>query len=699
MNRIFTWEDLNHLLSATEEAYHAVQHYHQEKQVMLMGMYCQVMAHLAQKRTETLGVSMMDEAAMMSLLSKDTDPVPTCAYHALMCFIHFIEGRYDQAIAQDTKARPHYWSLEVLGLVYIHYRAWATLAEFAAVKPGSDLRRVKKKVAPLLKLFKDVAKANPSSYSWIDYLCQAELARLEGRNGDALKFYQRANLAAGESQFLAGQAVAHERSARYYLGRGDRIAGTALLREARHFYSDWGAIAKVKLLDEEFPAVKQAEILKTQQASVTTTSTMNLGEGLDLESICRACQSISRELSLENLIQILAKITLESAGARRGLIFLMDDDNWHCHIEANLVEGFNADLTTRELAGLGDQIATSVVNFVKRSRTPVTLDNAATSTYSRDPYIVRTQCLSIACIPIESRGEMLGILYLENELTSAAFTPGRMRTLSLLAAQGAISIRNVQYLADAKDKVRLEDQLRAAQAVQNALLPGVANIPGYAISTHYTSADETGGDWYGYQYDEARGRLYVQIGDVTGHGVPSALVTGAACGAILSAYELLSKGNQDDEESCLESLVIAANCAVSSAGVKSGRWMTMAFVMIDIKTGSALYANAGHLPVYLRHGDVLKSVIRPSDPLGALKKIEFARFQMEPGDILFMMTDGLIENGGQRPEKRMRELRKIIINAGDEGELKEKVNKNYDDNMKGLKPGDDCTFLALRRSA
>jgi serine phosphatase RsbU (regulator of sigma subunit) len=234
----------------------------------------------------------------------------------------------------------------------------------------------------------------------------------------------------------------------------------------------------------------------------------------------------------------------------------------------------------------------------------------------------------------------------------------------------------------------------AAHAVQTSLLPDSAEIPGFSLRSEYFSADETGGDWYGYQIDTANRRLYFQIGDVTGHGISSALVTGAVYGAISSAHALLPAMKGESDEAALELFVRAANSAVLGSGLKSGRWMTMAFIMIDLESGSALYHNAGHLPLFHKRGHEVKTLLNPGHPLGSVSQVNFQRFQFDPGDVLFMFTDGLVENS---PKFRQYELRKILARADHESEVIEAVKMAYLERLKGEKAGDDCTFVTLER--
>ena len=436
------------------------------------------------------------------------------------------------------------------------------------------------------------------------------------------------------------------------------------------------------------------------QSNLINTS-FNRSDDLDLASIVRACQAIAQEFSIDDLINTLAKITLETAGATRGLIFIKEGAQIRSQIEASYRRQFTATRQAQDMGAMGDSVSLAVLNYASRTRETVEIaDCGSGHQFNQDAYFSRTKARSLVCVPLQLQSDLMGLLYLENELAAKAFTSSRLKTLGLLAAQGAISIRNIRHATDMRERVRLEDQLKAAQAVQTALLPSPLEIPGVYISTSYIAADETGGDWYGYQFDAAHNRLFIQIGDVTGHGIPSALVTRAVAGAISAAHALFGQLPNPSDEQCLELLVRAANEAVAQCGLKSDLWMTMGFVVINLNTGAASYHNAGHLPLYLKSTDRVQRLHHVSSPLGIVDEVSFLKFDFKPGDLLLMVTDGLVENGTAEPgRRRFHELKKLVAAARDDQELKGLILHLYQQAMGPQKATDDCTMVALKRVA
>ena len=691
-------ENLDYLLETAPTTYFTLKRYRQEQMALYFGIYCLFLSELAKKPSGIPLPAITDDDAMQKVLEHQSDMVRN-GYHICRYMLFTILGRYKESAKEYEKAASFEWSTSWLGYGFVYNRTYASIALFASMTRKTFSRKATLSMRPFLNLVKLLAKRSPLYYGFSHHILGAEIASLRGQDALALREYQEARKWATESGILSVQALAFERSGRYSLTLGDQYSSLAYLRKARNLFAAAGSRAKVEMLEAEFSGLKSQEIAATTTKTKITKTYSNLGDALDIESICRACQAISSELTIESLIQSLAKITLEAAGARRGLILIKEGPILVSHISATLTSEFTADLRPRQLETLNEELAVSVVNLALRSQKTVVLDDAIHDPkFAGDPYIVKSQCASIACVPIENQGDVVGILYLENDLSKGVFNSGRMKTISLIAAQGAISIRNVQHLTTAKEKIRLEGQMRAAQAVQNALLPPKGSIPGVRISTAYISADETGGDWYGYYHEPTKDRLYAQIGDVTGHGVPAALVTGAVCGAISSAYDLLPTGAADSPERCLEVIVRAANRAVTTAGVRSDHLMTMAFLVIDLRTGEGLYHNAGHVPILLRSGNKVETLVARGNPLGLVDSVEVVRFSFNPGDLLLMITDGLLENGpSYKANRRRNEIKKILEHATNEEDLKELILQNYQHHLQSSRPQDDCSLLSIKR--
>jgi PAS domain S-box-containing protein len=232
--------------------------------------------------------------------------------------------------------------------------------------------------------------------------------------------------------------------------------------------------------------------------------------------------------------------------------------------------------------------------------------------------------------------------------------------------------------AQAEIRRRMELELEDAKAVQKALLPppgAETQFPNCEIARHYQSASETGGDWYGLYYTPDLQSLTIYMGDVTGHGLPSALLSGVVCGAvyssefthgILGARDPRTAGVHAVAEKQLRNLADVVNRIVLQTG-KGELLMTMAFMTVNLRTGQIAFLNAGHnMPYVVKNGSEVPAVsnlVSRGSRLGESPRPEFevVHAKLDPGDVVVLYTDGLVENQG--PDGRVfsvREMKQVL---------------------------------------
>ena len=281
-------------------------------------------------------------------------------------------------------------------------------------------------------------------------LVEAEKARVLGNNWQAEEFYEKAIQGAKKYEFIHEEALAYERASEFYFSLSREEIGKLYLRNAHHCYLRWGAKAKVKQLEEEYPQylLGITNQGKSNKLSTTISTSGTDGEVLDLATILKASQAISSEIDLENLLQKLIKIVIENAGAQKGCLILKQADQWV--IEAQRIAD-NDQVTVLQSIPI-DSVNTdndipilpiAIINYVARTQEPIVLNNAVSEgQFINDRYIIANQTKSILCTPLLNQGNLSGIVYLENNLTTDAFTPERIELLNILSAQAAISIDN-----------------------------------------------------------------------------------------------------------------------------------------------------------------------------------------------------------------------------------------------------------------
>ena len=159
-------------------------------------------------------------------------------------------------------------------------------------------------------------------------LVAAEMARISGKDIEAMKLYDQAIKSAEENEYIQNAAIGNELAARFYLANGFHTIAKAYIIEARYGYAKWGATAKVKDLDERYPHLlaKAREISNKESAKTNISITTGNPELLDLETVIKSSLALSGEIVLERLLDKLMKIAIENAGAQKGL-FVVRKEN------------------------------------------------------------------------------------------------------------------------------------------------------------------------------------------------------------------------------------------------------------------------------------------------------------------------------------------------------------------------------------
>jgi predicted ATPase/class 3 adenylate cyclase len=408
----------------------------------------------------------LDEARFLRFCEQHDLAMATCFYRILKAQALYLFGRPREALDATDEVAP------MLRFIVNHpnladHRLYQSLALAALWHGGtSDTALVLDRMRANLEQLRTWADGCPANYQAKRLMVEAELARITGDESAAATLYDQAIEAAHDAQFVHDEALANELAARFVMERRptSRI-GVMYLRDARYAYRMWGAHRKVEELETEFPQLL-AEYGDTHAAGATLAadaaalrpSTMRTGSAtLDLHTLLKASQTISGEVVLGRLLQRLMDILIENAGAQRGLFLLERGGELYIEAEGSVVSDDVAVLMSIPIdspAG-SSRIPQGVVHFAARTREAVVVDDAQLDErFLADPYVQKHETRSILCQPILHQGRLIGMVYLENNLTNAAFTPERAQLLALLSGQIAVSIQNAELVENLEEKVR-----------------------------------------------------------------------------------------------------------------------------------------------------------------------------------------------------------------------------------------------------
>jgi PAS domain S-box-containing protein len=334
----------------------------------------------------------------------------------------------------------------ITSYLYPWYESLLYLALWEDALP-KDRRKWWTRIRSNQKKSKKWTKFAPENHQHKYLLVEAECARVRGESGRARELYDEAILLARRNQYLNEEALAYELAGRFYVARGINELAQLYLAGAHRTYKAWGAWAKVKHMEEKYAEYINITPERSDPSSTTSRDSIS-SEGtanIDFSSVLKASQALSGEIILNKLLASLLEIVIENAGAERGWLLQEQASGWV--IEAQGSPGKVEVLPEMRVNPL--TLPVSILSYVARTQENLVLDDARQSgQFTRDPYILASKPKSILCLPLVNQGQLAGLLYLENNLTTNAFTPERLAVIGVLAAQAAISIDNAKLYSD-----------------------------------------------------------------------------------------------------------------------------------------------------------------------------------------------------------------------------------------------------------
>ena len=249
--------------------------------------------------------------------------------------------------------------------------------------------------------------------------------------------------------------------------------------------------------------------------------------------------------------------------------------------------------------------------------------------------------------PLISQGELIGVLNMGPRRSDQGYSSDDGRLINNLAIRAAPALRVAQLVHqqqfEARRRERIEQELRVARLVQETLLPkDVPSIPGWELATHWQPAREMSGDFYDF-LPFPDGRLGLIIGDVSGKGMPAALVMAITQSILRATAE--RTGSPADVLEQANKLILPH--------IPANMFATCLYMILDPATGCLQFANAGHNLPILQTDRGLVEPRATGMPLGLLPGMTYDQndVQLTPGNRLLMYTDGLVE--AHSPQREM----------------------------------------------
>ncbi|MCD9021985.1 AAA family ATPase [Cohnella silvisoli] len=364
-------------------------------------------------------------------------------YYTCKLEVYYLYGRSSEAVAFAEQSKKLYASL-MLSVTQRHcfYHALAITAVYPSA-PNDERRNYRKELNQLLAQMKKWKKLVPESSLSKYRIMSAEWARLEGKHSKAAKLYDQAIEWAQETGYPQDEAVANELAAKMFLSLNNNQMAENYLRNACKAYFRWGANGKVRSLQERYPILRTLSFEELDEsensdgsaekeiAAMDSRLHNGLDNELDMDTLRQASQIGSKGTDETELLEVFLHLAIHHVGAEKGFVLLGKEGKWVVEAEKDI------NRNRERTVDIEDSYSTAVVQFVMRTRESVVLGEARQSIFAADPHIQRKRPKSILCLPIRYPDNRNGVLYLENNLTSDAFTADRLEVLEMVFSRMA----------------------------------------------------------------------------------------------------------------------------------------------------------------------------------------------------------------------------------------------------------------------
>ncbi len=673
-----------------------------------------------------------DEFQCLQMWNENGFMTGVAPYNIFKAQILFFYGDYENALEKirtSDKILVFLSGVPSQGEHYLYYSLILTaLYSTATNSQQQEYGEILKLNQQKMKIWADNC---PENFLHKYLLVEAEIARISGKEIELTwGLYDRAIASAHENEYIQNEALGNELAAQFWLGKGKEEIAKLYMKKAHYGYQLWGAKRKVEDLEQKYPQLLPKKSAKKQSdfsttATGTASSTTGGSSDLDFATAIKASQVIAGEIALDKLLAKLMTILLENSGAQKGFLVLSDQEKLTIEARGEVDKEQVQVLQSLAVEG-SESLPVGMLQYVARTQEDVVLSNATNEgVFTKEPYIIKNQPKSVLCAPIINQGKLIGILYLENNLTTGAFTPERLEVLKILSSQAAISIENARLYQNLEDKVqertaqlaeanqeistlnqklkaenvRMSAELDIVKQLQQMVLPKQSEleaIEGLEIAGFMEPADEVGGDYYDVLQQD--GQVKISIGDVTGHGLESGVLMIMA----QTAVRTLQKMNETDPVKFLDVL----NQTLYDNLQRMDCPKNMSLAILDY-AGGVLKLSGQHEEMIVVRADGKLECIDTMDlgfPIGLEAEIgEFIaqeEVQLNPGDVVVLYTDGIPEAFDiNKAQYGLERLWQVVVENRQRSaqEIREAVINDVRQYIGTQKVFDDITLVVMKQ--
>lgn len=351
-----------------------------------------------------------------------------------------------------------------------------------------------------------------------------------------------------------------------------------------------------------------------------------------LQVLYQVADSLRAETDPDDLLRKIMDILWTTVAPYRGIILLVDEKDGG--LEPVVVR--TRDGHTQEI-----NISRGIVERSMREQVAILVSDAPSDLrFSSNESVVASGIRSAICSPLVHKGEVLGVLYLDSqEAGTVYYTNDELELITGIANQAAMAITNARLHRQSIERQKLEKELEIAREIQTNLLPReYPRVEGVTFAAMSQPARQVGGDYYDF-VPLGDGRTALVVADVSGKGVPAAILTATIRASIRLEAAHMGCGKPVAD-------IVSAINQWTCRDATNNMFVTMVFVVYDPATREITYTNAGHcFPLLFKPDGEFRMLDTGGCFLGIMDVMEYesASFVVEEGDTLVLYTDGVTD--------------------------------------------------------
>lgn len=398
-----------------------------------------------------------------------------------------------------------------------------------------------------------------------------------------------------------------------------------------------------------------------------------------LQALIKAGQELAENRPLAELFPVILDLAIQAVNAQRGVLLTLEDEN----------------LLPKAHKGEGFRISTAVRDRVLNEKSSILvrdaqLDEAFKSRMS----IVEQKVHSMMAVPLQAKERTIGLIYVDSPFVLREFTKDDLSLLTVMANIAAIRLENARLAEIERAELIMKRDLAQAADIQRRILPENApEVPGVDLAGFNAPCRTVGGDYYGF-FPYPDGRVALALGDVSGKGMPAALM-------VMGLQARLQALAEEPRE--LAALVTRLN-KITCANCPPNRFITFFIALFNPATGEFTFANAGHNPPILVRASGESQMIEGGGPvMGILPVAPYSeqRASLGPGDLLVIYSDGVTEatNTAEEEYGEQRLIDTLKQHRGDSATaIVSAVTSSVSQFTSGAAQADDITLMVAKRT-